>query len=127
MVSLVMMATSSVRSPLFGCLESALTNYNDLLLVMLGAVSWTAPEDSALVKAKTQEFLRASTDLARERGLFTKFVYANYALGTQHVLESYGDENIRKMRAVKEKYDPDDLLKSWKGGWKLFGELRPLR
>lgn len=49
----------------------------------------------------------------------TQFIYANYAMGTQHVLESYGDERIRKMRVVKEKYGPDDLLKLWKGGWKL--------
>ncbi|KAG9220414.1 hypothetical protein CCMSSC00406_0003870 [Pleurotus cornucopiae] len=87
--------------------------------LMLVMVFWTNPEESALMKAKTQEYLKVSMDLARERGLLTKFIYANYASGTQNVLESYGEENIKKMRIVKEKYDPDDLLKVWKGGWKL--------
>lgn len=87
--------------------------------MMYAIVFWANPEDSAFMKAKNQEYLKVSTDLARERGLLTEFIYANYALGTQRVLESYGDENIRKMRAVKEKYDADDILKLWKGGWKL--------
>ncbi|KDQ27404.1 hypothetical protein PLEOSDRAFT_1104095 [Pleurotus ostreatus PC15] len=87
--------------------------------LMLVMVFWTNPEESALMKAKTQEYLKVSMDLARERGLLTEFIYANYASGTQNVLESYGEENIKKMRAVKEKYDPNDLLEVWKGGWKL--------
>ncbi len=74
-------------------------------------VFWSNPEDSAFAKAKAQEYLKVSTDLARERGLLTEFIYANYASETQRVLESYGDGNIGNMRAVKEKL--------WKGGWKL--------
>lgn len=71
------------------------------------------------MKAKTQEYIKAATELARERGLLNKYIYLNYALDTQHVLESYGAESLKKMREIKSKYDPDNLLEVWKGGWKL--------
>ncbi|KAG5220858.1 FAD-binding domain-containing protein [Salix suchowensis] len=78
--------------------------------LLLGCVFWNDPEDSAVMKAKTQEYIKAATELARERGLLNKYIYLNYALDTQHVFESYGAENLKKMREIKSKYDPDNLL-----------------
>ncbi|KAF7416085.1 hypothetical protein PC9H_002345 [Pleurotus ostreatus] len=88
-------------------------------LLLLGCVFWNDPQDSAVMKAKAQEYIKAATELARERGLLNKYIYLNYALDTQNVLESYGAENLKKMREIKSKYDPDNLLEVWKGGWKL--------
>lgn len=83
------------------------------------SISWTDPEDDGKIKATTQDFLRWSTDTAKQRNLLNRFIYLNYALNTQPVLASFGAENVRRMKAVQKKYDPKGLLKVWKGGYKL--------
>ncbi len=71
------------------------------------------------MKGATQQLLEWSTDTAKERGLFNRFIYMNYALNTQPVLESFGQDNFNRMKEVKAKYDPKGLLNVWKGGYKL--------
>ncbi|KAF7419200.1 hypothetical protein PC9H_001786 [Pleurotus ostreatus] len=90
----------------------------DLFLVLI-SVFWTDPGDDVDMKGATQDLLKWSTDTAKERGLFNRFIYMNYALNTQPVLESFGQENFDRMKEVKEKYDPRGLLNVWKGGYKL--------
>lgn len=87
--------------------------------MVLISVFWTDPGDDVDMKGATQELLKWSTDTAKERGLFNRFIYMNYALNTQPVLESFGPENFDRMKEVKEKYDPRGLLNVWKGGYKL--------
>ncbi|KAF4584879.1 hypothetical protein EYR40_001704 [Pleurotus pulmonarius] len=90
----------------------------DLFLVLI-SVFWTDPEDDVNMKGATQRLLEWATDTAKERGLFNRFIYMNYALNTQPVLESFGQDNFNRMKKVKAKYDPKGLLNVWKGGYKL--------
>ncbi|KAJ7938386.1 hypothetical protein B0H13DRAFT_1851822 [Mycena leptocephala] len=67
-----------------------------------------------------QEFCEWAENEARQRGQLHRFVYMNYALGTQRVMESIGNENLAKMRKIQEVYDPQGLFKNyWKGGYNL--------
>lgn len=48
------------------------------------------------------------------------WVYLNYADGTQDPLRSYGAENVRKMKLVAAKYDPDMVFQKLSvGGFKI--------
>lgn len=48
------------------------------------------------------------------------WVYANYAHPTQEVFQSYGRDNVKKMREVASKYDPDGVFQYLcPGGFKL--------
>ncbi|KAJ8501508.1 hypothetical protein ONZ45_g12134 [Pleurotus djamor] len=87
--------------------------------LLLASTFWTNPDDDAILKAKTQQFEKWIRDTAGERGILNRFIYMNYALDTQPVLESFGQENFNRMKEIKNKYDPENLLKLWKGGWKL--------
>ncbi|RAH85470.1 FAD-binding domain-containing protein [Aspergillus japonicus CBS 114.51] len=47
--------------------------------------------------------------LARKGGVFLDFKCMNFAGAGQEVLASYGAENVRRMRAVADKYDPEGV------------------
>ncbi|KAJ8495373.1 hypothetical protein ONZ45_g12898 [Pleurotus djamor] len=87
--------------------------------LLLFSTFWMDPADDDVMKAKTQEFIEWLTTTGTERGLLHRFIYMDYALDTQPVLQSFGEENYKRMKEIKEKYDPDNLLRLWKGGWKL--------
>lgn len=58
---------------------------------------------------------------AEAQGLLLRFQYLNYAAPFQTPLESYGEENLRFLRAVSEKYDPKGVFqKRVPGGFKLW-------
>jgi hypothetical protein len=53
-------------------------------------------------------------------GLHSPFIYLNYASLDEPVYEGYGAENLAKLKAVKEKYDPEDVFgRLWPGYFKL--------
>ncbi|KAJ7756257.1 hypothetical protein B0H16DRAFT_1826809 [Mycena metata] len=57
---------------------------------------------------------------ARERGLLNPFLYINYLLGTQRVLESVGNENFAMTKKIRDVYDPQRVFKNhWRGVFKL--------
>lgn len=54
------------------------------------------------------------------QGLATDFVYMGDAGGNQAVFEHYGDENFRKMREIRDQYDPQLVFTRLNyGGFKL--------
>ncbi|KAH9909289.1 hypothetical protein F4778DRAFT_793303 [Xylariomycetidae sp. FL2044] len=75
--------------------------------------SWVVEKVDALIGAVKQY---ASTI---ENGMLD-WLYMNYAGKNQKVLESYGAENVRKMKDAAAKYDPDQVFqKLCPGGFKL--------
>ncbi|KAJ7160981.1 hypothetical protein C8R46DRAFT_1038176 [Mycena filopes] len=90
------------------------------LILMLASLFWSDPADDAIFVPKFHEFFEWSENEARQRGLLNRFLYMNYALGTQRVMESVGEENLGKMRKIRQVYDAEGLFKNhWKGGYKL--------
>ena len=65
--------------------------------------------------------LIADIDAAtKERGVFNKFKYLNYAANWQRPMEGYGEESVQRLKAVSAKYDPEGLFqKNVPGGFKV--------
>ncbi|KAJ7701558.1 hypothetical protein B0H17DRAFT_1244389, partial [Mycena rosella] len=95
------------------------TDDGDLIL-LLASLFWTDPADDAVLIPKFHEFFEWSENEARRRGLLNRFIYMNYALSDQRVMESVGEENLAKLRAIQGVHDPQGMFKKyWKGGYKL--------
>ncbi|KAJ6598665.1 hypothetical protein B0H10DRAFT_2085402 [Mycena sp. CBHHK59/15] len=95
------------------------TDDGDLIL-LLASLFWSDPADDAILIPKFQEFFEWTENEARQRGLLNRFLYMNYALGNQDVMGSVGEENLSRMRKIRDRYDPNDVFKKyWKGGYKL--------
>ncbi|KAJ7735838.1 hypothetical protein DFH07DRAFT_843276 [Mycena maculata] len=91
----------------------------DLILSAI-TVTWVDPADDAILKATTQAYLAWARELAAQRGLLNKFIYLNYAFGTQDVFGAVGDDNLVELRRIRGIYDPEGVFgKYWVGGYKL--------
>lgn len=89
-------------------------------VVYCGAVAWQDPADDAVLKAAVQEYLAWARETAAERGLLNRFVYLNYALGTQDVMGGVGQRNLDELRRIQAIYDPQSMFGNhWVGGHKL--------
>jgi hypothetical protein len=83
--------------------------------------------DGRMNKAAKTWVHQVST-IARDLGTDDEFLYHNFAGGFQNPLSTYGRDNLRFMRSVARKYDPDGLFQiQMPGGFKLDGgdHLRP--
>ncbi|KAJ7437430.1 hypothetical protein B0H11DRAFT_2107138 [Mycena galericulata] len=88
--------------------------------LLLGCSFWASPEDDESIKQKTRELLSWAESTARERGLLKPFIYPNYALGIQAIFKGFGQQNLEKMRRVRDVYDPRNVFgRYWRGGFKL--------
>ena len=87
---------------------------------MLGS-SWTEAADDGLVNETASKFIADVETLAREKGVYHRFVYLDYADKTQNPIDGYGEANKQRLQAVSKKYDPQGLFqKGVPGGFKLF-------
>jgi hypothetical protein len=80
----------------------------------------TSPEEDAIIFESMQRVIDRTDDLARKRGLAHPFKYANYAQPGARVFEGYGKEQLKFLRRVSKKVDPEGV---WQrlvpGGFKL--------
>lgn len=88
---------------------------------MLLLAYWTSREDDDRVSVACRQVLEDIRGVAAEKGTALGYVYLNYAAAFQRPLDSYGQENKRRLRDVSRKYDPEGLFqKGVPGGFKLF-------
>ncbi|KAI0485714.1 hypothetical protein F4859DRAFT_528691 [Xylaria cf. heliscus] len=90
-----------------------------LLLVLVVMVS--TREQEVFARSKTEAWAEKLTVFAStfENGILP-WTYMNYADGSQRVLQSYGADNIKKMKDAAAKYDPHGVFqKLCPGGFKL--------
>ncbi|KAF5670088.1 6-hydroxy-D-nicotine oxidase [Fusarium heterosporum] len=90
-----------------------------LMIVQL-STSWEDAELDHAIENSSRELIAEVEEMAKKRGLDNGYVYMNYAGSTQQVQQRYGKENLRKLKKVAEKWDPEEKLKRlWKGYFKL--------
>ena len=59
-------------------------------------------------------------EAAKEMGLLHQFQYLNYADPSQDPIQSYGAENVARLKAASRKYDPMGMFQTQvPGGFKL--------
>lgn len=91
----------------------------DLVLFVVSA-SWLRPEDDHLVTSAAQKLIAKIDDATRKEGLYHPFKYLNYTASWQDPIGSYGDENMRRLRSVSRRYDPQGMFQEQHpGGFKL--------
>ncbi|KAK4445757.1 hypothetical protein QBC34DRAFT_357681 [Podospora aff. communis PSN243] len=91
------------------------------LVIVQSATAWDSESLDLVVGSSTRVFIQDVEDVAKKRGLDHGFVYMNYAETTQDVFARYGSDNLKRLRKVAKKYDPNGALqKLWKGYFKLW-------
>ncbi|KAL8854847.1 MAG: hypothetical protein Q9221_000353 [Calogaya cf. arnoldii] len=83
-------------------------------------VSYSNAADDELVYSTTRSYFEKVEQYTRSTGQHEPFIYMNYALPTQKVIESYGNVNGHFLRTVSRKYDPKQVFQRLvPGGFKL--------
>lgn len=91
---------------------------DDVMVDMTAAYTNTA--DDALVKAVITDIVNQQRALLKAHGHLIDFIYLNYADISQKVLQSWGADNVAKLRAVSKRYDPKGVFqKQVPGGYKI--------
>lgn len=69
----------------------------------------------------TQGLLEEGIAYAKSQGLSNEFVYLNYALPSQDPIAGYGEGNVRHLREMSRRYDPEGVFQRLvPGGFKLW-------
>lgn len=91
------------------------------LVIMNWNIAWLNSTGDEAVKKAADVFLQQARDLGRERGVLDEYVYLNYAQQEQNPIASYGEENVKFLRNVSRRYDPEGVFqKLVPGGFKLY-------
>lgn len=92
-----------------------------LFHVLLYMVWEDASKDETLNKAASKFMADAKAE-AKRRGLYSPYIYMNYAGPYQNVVPGYGAANLAKLKKVAQKYDPHAVFQKLQpGGYKLEG------
>lgn len=66
--------------------------------------------DDRRVRSVIAEIVNEQRALLKRTGHLMDFIYLNYADSSQKVLQSWGNENVAKLRHVGKKYDPNGVF-----------------
>jgi hypothetical protein len=92
-----------------------------LMHTLLYMVWDDASKDDQLQQAAL-DFWNAAKAEAKTRGLYSRYIYLNYAGPYQNVIPGYGDTNLLKLKSIAKKYDPSAVFQTLQpGGYKLEG------
>ena len=84
------------------------------------APRWKKEEDDALMYEAMRVWEDRVRQVTRERGTDDPFMYINFSGPHQKPLCGYGEQNLRFLRAVARKYDPERVFQELvPGGFKL--------
>ena len=100
--------------------KEGLDRFNENLILYEPYLKWSSSGDDTLFESQAQWLRDEIGTSARELGADNEFVYLDYADKNQKPLESYGHENVAKMRRAAAKYDPEGVFQYMlPGGFKL--------
>ncbi|KAI1774390.1 putative FAD-binding oxidoreductase [Hypoxylon cercidicola] len=83
-------------------------------------VGWWYPEDDELAHNYTASMISKVDEASKSSGHYVDYIFMNDAAADQPVIESYGAENVAKLKETAAKYDPDGVFQNLaSGGFKL--------
>lgn len=89
------------------------------VVCLVNTVHSNAASDD-LVSAGALKLIKQIEDLSAERKLVSRYRFYNYGYKSQQIIEGYGRENVAKMKAVSERYDPSGFFQTIvTGGFKV--------
>lgn len=95
---------------------------NIYCLVWQLTTAWLNPGDDLRIAAWSNKFLDYHHAVNKDLGAASELLHANYATEWQNPFSAIPFENIQRLRAVRESYDPEHIFTelNW-GGPKLWG------
>lgn len=85
---------------------------------------WSDPSDEPIMREACRAVIEEAENVAKRNGTYLPFVYSNYASRDQDPLASYGAENVKKLKEIAQKYDPDGVFQRLQyDGWLLSRSL----
>lgn len=95
-------------------------NAYDGIVIQISA-SVRTPELEELVRPKVRGLLEGVRAFASTiEGGVLPWIYMNYAHSSQDVLQSYGPDNVRRIRDAASRYDPEGVFQYLcPGGFKI--------
>jgi hypothetical protein len=80
-----------------------------------------ASKDDQFNKAAL-DFMNAAKTEAKIRGMYSQYIYMNYAGPYQNIVPGYGESDLAKLKSIANKYDPKAVFQKLQpGGFKLSG------
>ena len=81
---------------------------------------WSLEADDKTALETSTKFLNKVDEVAASKGLSFTFLYLNDAAMDQRPIDSYGHENVQRLKKISREYDPDGVFQTLaKGGYKL--------
>lgn len=92
----------------------------DNAIVLLGSLAVNGVDQEAIGRRKMLSWRRDMEKYSKAVGALIDYRYMNYADASQDVLSSYGEESVRAMINVSQKYDSQRVFQTRApGGFKL--------
>ncbi|KAI0530099.1 FAD-binding domain-containing protein [Xylaria digitata] len=86
-------------------------------------LEWAEAKDDFAAQQLSAELVSGVQSLANERGRLLKFHFMNHASYTQDVLDSYGKENLKRLRSAAESADPKRMFQNLQNDGFLLRKL----
>jgi FAD/FMN-containing dehydrogenase len=99
----------------------SLTEDDAPYLNVLAPSAWCQEKDDNVVLELVGKIFGNAVEESQRRGLHRDFIYMNYASESQDVLKGYGKENYDRLKAIAEKYDPEEVFQKLMPGYFKFG------
>lgn len=87
------------------------------LILFTVAFRWSLAEDDEVMNRVGNAILEKSVEMAKERGAYHRYIYMNYANGSQDVFAGYGEENRARLRGIQKRYDPEGVFSRLQPGY----------
>ncbi|KAI5361190.1 putative FAD-binding domain, PCMH-type, FAD-binding, type PCMH, subdomain 2 [Septoria linicola] len=97
-----------------------LDRFDDTLIMYEPYLKWQNEDEDELFESQAQWLRDDISTYAASVGSDNDWLYLNYADISQKPLEGYGAENVAKIRAAAQRYDPDGVFQyMMPGGFKV--------
>lgn len=88
--------------------------------LFLLSYNWESISDDDAVTAAAQKLISDIDTTAKERSVESGFKYLNYCAGWQNPIGGYGEERLKVLREVSDKFDPEGVFQGLcEGGFKV--------
>jgi hypothetical protein len=99
-----------------------LSPFDGPLMHTLLYMVWDDASKDDQINQAALDFWNAAKAEAKSRGLYSRYIYLNYAGPYQNVIRGYGEANLAKLKSISKKYDPSAVFQKLQpGGYKLEG------
>ncbi|KAE9369157.1 FAD-binding domain-containing protein, partial [Stipitochalara longipes BDJ] len=87
------------------------------LVVINFNMRWSNASDNMELRRLFKLLIERSKHAAKEHGAYHRFIFQNHAFEEEDVFGSYGLENLRRLRQIRQKVDPEGVFQILQPGY----------